>query len=231
MQQWAESDTQPWVKVNENMDSLAGASVYGLRQPATTGLTWAYWGGWFDGATRSQGTLSLTDASTNYSVVAKADYTISAATTSTNWDNTTDYWRVGIATTSGGAITAYVDARFSPGGAQGGAGGSGAATDQHDAAAVVAGAIDLSDETISVWEIDVDDDISDITLPSTTGADVLTLLLLFTQDGTGGHTVSGWPVGIIWEGGSAPSIDTTAGNTTSVSLVILGNGNVYGVGP
>lgn len=231
MQTWAESDTQPWVKLNENFVSIEGTTVYGLRQPAVSGLTWAYWGGWFDGATRSQGTLSLTDAATNYIVLAKADHTVSAATTTTNWDNDNDYWRIGIATTSGGAITAYVDARFSPGGALGGGGGGGAAPDQHDAAAVVSNEIDLSDETISVWEIDVDDDISDITLPSTTGSDVLTLLLLFTQDGVGGHTVSGWPVGIIWEGGSAPTIDTTAGNTTSVSLVILGNGNIYGVGP
>lgn len=116
MQQWQESDTQPEVKVNENFDSLAGASVYGLRQPATTGLTWAYWGGWFNGATRSQGTLSLTNNATNYIVVAKASHTVSAATTTTNWDNLADYWRIGIATTVSGAITAYVDARLSPGG-------------------------------------------------------------------------------------------------------------------
>lgn len=230
MQQWAESDTQPWAKHNENMDSLAGASVYGIRQPAVTGLTWAYWGGYFDGAARSQGTVSLTNSATNYIVLAKADHTVSASTATTNWDNSADYWRIGVAVTAGGVITSYVDARFSPGGALGG-GGGGAAPDQHDAAAVVANEIDLSDAAISVWEIDVDDDISDITLPSTTGADVLSLLLLFTQDSTGGHTVTGWPVGIIWEGGAAPTIDTTADATTSVALVILGNGNIYGVGP
>ena len=98
----------------------------------------------------------------------------------------------------------------------------------YDTATPAAGAIDLSDETIAVWIVNLNANVTSITLPTALTGEALSLLLLFVQDGTGGRTVAGWP-SITWEAGSAPTITSTAGAITSVPILVLGNGDVYGV--
>jgi hypothetical protein len=44
-----------------------------------------------------------------------------------------------------------------------------------------------------------------------------TYVLLITQDGTGGRTIT-WPSGLRWPGGSAPSINTTASRLSLVTI-------------
>lgn len=105
------------VQINENFQSAAGAGVFGQRQPGTSGLTLGYWGGYFDGADEADGTVGPLDASaTNYIVVAKSGHAVSFSTATTNWNDATNYWRLGIAVTDATVITAFKDARFSPGG-------------------------------------------------------------------------------------------------------------------
>lgn len=121
MQQWAEADTAPWVKQNENFETLEHQAVYGKRQTVTTGLTWGYYGGRWGGFSVADGTLALTASQTNYVVVLRADGVISVSTTSTNWDNATDYARVyKIITGASGVTGDPEDHRSGPGGAHGG---------------------------------------------------------------------------------------------------------------
>lgn len=50
-----------------------------------------------------------------------------------------------------------------------------------------------------------------------------TLLLLATQDGTGGRTIA-WPAAVKWPGGVAPTADTAAGRVNIYSLFTLDGG-------
>ncbi|MFM7009473.1 MAG: hypothetical protein ACKO0Z_09120 [Betaproteobacteria bacterium] len=112
------------VPMNENFESAEFVSVYSKRHPATSGLTWGYWGGRWGGFAISNGTLSLTASSTNYIVVQKSDGAISISTASTNWDNTSAYARVYKVTTNTTAVTAVEDHRAGANGIFGGGGAS-----------------------------------------------------------------------------------------------------------
>ena len=106
--------------------------------------------------------------------------------------------------------------------------GGGGSPTTYDTAAIASSAVDLSDETVGVWLVSLTANVTAITLPTALSGEALSIIVLFTQDGTGGRTVAGWPT-TVWESGSAPTITSTAGATTSVPLLILGNGTIYGV--
>lgn len=103
------------VVVNRNFETLEHQSVYGQRQSAHSGLTWAYYGGRWGGNSIADGTLTLSN-STNYIVVARSNGAISTSTSTTNWNDTTNYARVYQITASGGAVTAVQDHRAGPSG-------------------------------------------------------------------------------------------------------------------
>lgn len=119
MQTIASNQASAEVPINENFALLSWAAVYGKRVEASSGLTWAYEGGRWGGFAITPATLTLTNAATNYIVVAKATGVISVATSTTNWNDTTNYARVYKVTTAGGAITATEDHRAGPGGVMG----------------------------------------------------------------------------------------------------------------
>lgn len=111
MQTLSASQASPEVPINENFETLQAFEVYGKRHPVTTGLTWGYYGGTWGGLTVAAGTLTLTNAATNYVVVLRSTGAISTSTTTTNWNDAGLYARVYQITTAGGVITAVVDAR------------------------------------------------------------------------------------------------------------------------
>lgn len=119
MQQLSPSQASPEVVLNENFDTLAWAATYGIRQAASSGLTWAYYGGRWGGNLIADGTLTLTDASTTYVVVARSSGAISASTSASNWNATDVYARAYKLTTSGGVVTATEDHRSGPYGVHG----------------------------------------------------------------------------------------------------------------
>jgi len=119
------ASASPEVQMNENFDAANHVSVYGKRHPVTTGLTWGYWGGRWGGFAISDGTISLTNNSTNYLVVARATGVLSASTATTNWNNTREYARVyRIVTLSGVVSGTPEDHRAGLYGAHGTAGNS-----------------------------------------------------------------------------------------------------------
>lgn len=109
----------PFPIVNEALDILAHQEVYGVDPDTTTGLTWGYLGGRWGGFVVTTGTLSLTDNAENYVVVERSTGAITAATTTTNWDNLTAYARVFHLTTLSGVVSAIRDYRGGPGGVHG----------------------------------------------------------------------------------------------------------------
>ena len=109
-----DASASPEVQMNENMESLEFAFVYGKRHPVTTALTWGYWGGFWGGFTITASTVTLTNATDNYLVVARATGVISTSTATTNWLNTTDYARAYKLTTAGSVVTVVEDHRAGP---------------------------------------------------------------------------------------------------------------------
>lgn len=120
MQQLAPNQASAEVPINENFATLQWAEVYGKRHPATTGLTWGYYGGRWGGVTVAEGTLTLTNNVTNYVTVARATGAISVSTSTTGWFDTVSNARVYQLTTAGGVVTAEVDVRGGAYGVHGG---------------------------------------------------------------------------------------------------------------
>lgn len=120
------------VTANAFFDAASQAATYGRRASTSSGLTWGYYGGNVvksDGLTDqiANGTLTLTASATSYIVAAKATGAVSAATTTTNWDNATDYWRLYSVVCDASTVTSWSDLR-TMGAFHGSGGGSGGMT-------------------------------------------------------------------------------------------------------
>lgn len=136
MQQLSPAQANQEARINELMESLSAAGLFSRRHAVTTGLTWGYYGGRYNGNTIADGTVTLTNAATNYVVVARATGVVSVATTTTNWLDATNYARLYQITTAGSVVTAIVDERFGTGGLLNGGGSGGAASGSGNAVVV-----------------------------------------------------------------------------------------------
>ncbi|MET3915161.1 hypothetical protein ABID97_001943 [Variovorax sp. OAS795] len=104
------------LRVNENFKAVSPAASFGIKDSATTGLTLGYYGGIIDGVSYADGTHLLTASTTRYVVAARATGVVSSATGTTNWNDTTNYKRMGVAVVGASTITSWTDWReFSPG--------------------------------------------------------------------------------------------------------------------
>jgi hypothetical protein len=110
LSQLSASQASPEVTVNENFESGSVAAIFGKRHAATSGLTWGYYGGLYNGNIISDGTVTLTNAADNYVVVLRATGVVSVSTTDTN-SLDTDYAKLYKVTVAGGVVTAVVDQR------------------------------------------------------------------------------------------------------------------------
>ncbi len=126
------------VLVNEALETLKHVAVYGKKQSTTTGLTWGYYGGRWGGFSVADGTFALTNAADNYIVAAIATGVTTCSTSTTNWNDTSNYARVYKLTTAGSVVTAEEDHRA---GASGIGGGSGGGTAGRHAVPILAGSM------------------------------------------------------------------------------------------
>jgi len=94
------------VTANALFDAASPSTLWGRRASTCTGLTWGYYGGWFNGAI-ANGTIALSASVTNYLM---ADQTTGAVTA-----NTTGFTAGKIAlytvVTGATAVTSYADQR------------------------------------------------------------------------------------------------------------------------
>lgn len=101
---------------NAVFDAVSPAALYGRRASTCSGLVWGYYGGNVtksDGTqtTIANGTLTLSASVTNYIVAQKSDGAVSFSTTTTNWNNTADYWRLYSVVAGTSSVTSYTDER------------------------------------------------------------------------------------------------------------------------
>lgn len=105
--------------INDNFIATSAAAMYGRRAAGTSGLTWGYYGGRGFGNTIADGTVSLTGSTTNYVVANKSTGAVSSATTTTNWNDATNYYRLYLIVTGASSITTATDYREFGGGSTG----------------------------------------------------------------------------------------------------------------
>lgn len=98
-------------RVNENFDSVSPAGLYSRNPATTTGLTWGYLGGNFNGVAVASGTVALTASNTNYVVAHRTTGAVTAAITTTNWNDTTNYLRLYQVVAGASTVTSYDDMR------------------------------------------------------------------------------------------------------------------------
>lgn len=130
-----QSQASKEVTINAFFDAASPATLYGRRASTTVGLTWGYYGGNVtkgDGtlAQIANGTVGLSASTTNYIVAAKSGGAVTAATATTNWNDTTNYWRLYSVVTGTATITSYTDSREL--GKMTGGGGTGSAITAKD---------------------------------------------------------------------------------------------------
>lgn len=143
------------VTANAFFDAASQAATYGRHASTSSGLTWGYYGGNVvksDGALAqiANGTLTLTASATSYIVAAKATGAVSAATTTTNWDNATDYWRLYSVVCGASTVTSWSDVRAIGQYTGGGSGGGGMTNPMTTAGDIIAGGTSGSPQRIAV---------------------------------------------------------------------------------
>jgi hypothetical protein len=111
MQTITSSQASPEVPINENFLTARPMEQFGVRQPATTGLTWGFYGGQFNGNAIADGTVTLTASTTNYVVALRSTGVVSTSTATTNWNNTANYLRLYTVVTGAASITSNTDFR------------------------------------------------------------------------------------------------------------------------
>lgn len=114
LQQLSASQASPEVIINENFEALDHVGVFGKAHATSTGLTWGYNGGRWGGIPTTAGTVTLTNATTNYVVMLRSSGAVSVSTATTNWNNTALYARLYQLTTAGSVVTATADHRAGP---------------------------------------------------------------------------------------------------------------------
>lgn len=119
LQQWANSQANPEVTVNENFASLSHAGCYAMRPAATAGLVWAWYGGRWGGQVVADGSATLAASTTSHMVVNRSTGAVSVSTATTDWNNTAVFARAYRLTTGAATVTAVEDHRAGAGGVHG----------------------------------------------------------------------------------------------------------------
>ncbi len=128
-------------KLNENFDAGSQALLGGRNAATSALLAWGFIGGRVNGVDTANGTVTLTASATNYLVWKKSDGVVSVSTSNTNWNDTTNYWRLYQITVGTTAPTSYTDERSSQYGLFGIATGAGSSGDVVGPASSVSGNI------------------------------------------------------------------------------------------
>lgn len=133
------------VPINQNFQALSPAALYARRYGSgISGFVLGLYGGYFGGNLIADLTVTLTASeATLHVVAARSDGTVTVSTGTTNWNNSTDYFRIGIATTGVATITGWQDFREAYAAPVGGGGGGAVSSVNGQTGAVVLEAADI----------------------------------------------------------------------------------------
>jgi hypothetical protein len=100
-------------KLNQLIDAMSQGLIGGRNWGTSALLVWGYLGGRVAGIDVANGTLTLGASTTSYIVMKKSDGVVSFSTGTTNWNDSSTYWRLYSVVTGATAVTSYTDERFS----------------------------------------------------------------------------------------------------------------------
>lgn len=80
--------------------------------------------------------------------------------------------------------------------------------------------------TGTVWDLTLTGDVTFSFSGAGDATGVNSFTLILTQDGTGGRTVT-WPTEVVWDGGSAPTISSSAGATDVLTFFTPDGGTTW----
>jgi len=209
--------------INDNFIATSPAGMYGRRASATSGLTWGYYGGIAFGNTIANGTVALTGSTTNYVVASRSTGAVSSATTTTNWNNQTDYCRLYQIVTGSASVSSYTDYRDFLGGGSSGGGGTDRST--VTALSISTGVVNIDCSLGDYFTLALTANVTSITFSNLPGSGKgASLMFRITQDSTA-RTVT-WPASFRWEGG-APSVSTGSGEVDLLAITTFDNGTTW----
>ena len=97
------------------------------------------------------------------------------------------------------------------------------------ASASVSGAVTRDASAATTHDLTLTGDVTSLTFNNTPNdaAESQSVVVIFRQDATGGRAAA-HPTGVIWPGGTAPTLDTTANARNMVAYTFFGGGEVWG---
>lgn len=122
------ASASPEVQMNENFQTLKDLAVYGNDPTTTSGLVRGYYGGRWNTFATSDSTHTFGASTTTYVAVSRADGSLNFSTSSTNYNDATNYAKVETVVTGASAVTSVTSDRVGgifAAGATGGGGGGG----------------------------------------------------------------------------------------------------------
>lgn len=221
LQQLAASQANPETVINENFDAVFAAAIFSKRHPATTGLTWGYYGGLYNGNAISDGTVTLTNTSDNYVVVLRSTGVVSTSTTSTNSLDPL-YAKLYKVTCAGGVVTAVVDQRLDANGLL----FTVASVDRRSVSvlSISSGVVNINYALGDYFTLALNANVTSITfsnLPAAGGS----VMVRITQDSTP-RTVA-WPASFKWADGAAGAVSTGSAERDVLAITTFDGGTAW----
>jgi hypothetical protein len=110
LEQIETAQAQKEVTANQLFDAVSPMAIFGRHAEACSGLTWGYYGGRWGGEEVDNGTLALVSSSTNQIVADRLTGDV-MLDDSGEWDDTANYGRLYLVTTSVTGVSSYEDHR------------------------------------------------------------------------------------------------------------------------
>jgi hypothetical protein len=230
VEDWASGDREPHLKFNDLIQAAGQALTLAFKPSAESGLDITLGAGPLTSSVTVADQEVTGTNGTNYVVAVRTTGVASISTSTTNWDDTGTYGRVGVAVFAGGVLTSYTDLRFALGGI------FGPATVAADQRYVVDGTPATDDTyhgrgitgvnagaTISQWQTVYMGSGGEWLLADATDDSAAPCRALAAEAGTDGNPMTVVTEGVIrndawaWTVGGAIYLSTTAGGMTQTA--------------
>lgn len=228
LDQLSASQDEQETRVNELLDAASPATIYGRRASTCTGLVFGYYGGPgpFNATAIANGTVTCGASTTTYVVAARASGAVSSATSTTNWNDSTNYARLYKLVSGGSAITSYEDHRMRAGGALAGGSAAPSSADTVTALSIASGVVDIDCGLGDYFTLTLTANVTSITFSNLPGSGKGASKLVRVTQGAGPYTVA-WPASLKWAFAAPGAVSTGNGAVDLLGISTHSNGTAW----